>query len=305
MLSICIPIYNVLVFDLLSSLRKQINEQNLNCEIICIDDNSTEQIKIQNIPAIAFTNQYIQLKKNVGRSAIRNLFLDYTNQPYLLFLDCDVRIQDDSFLVNYLSAIQENHGLICGGHEYVNLKVEKKFRLKWNYGRKRESKSIKERQKKPQKSFMPSNFVIKKGILAENPFDTRLSQYGHEDTLFAYNLGCAGIKFHHIKNHVEITDLELNETYLKKTEQGIYNLKKILEFTKYNPQLIDNVNLLRFYFKSKKNGSLLIINLFLGLFFNRIRKKLQHGNTSLFLFDLYKLVYLTKVMKADRNQIIK
>ncbi len=305
MLSICIPIYNVLVFDLLSSLRRQIKEQNLDCEIICIDDNSTEQIKIQNITAIAFTDQYIQLKRNIGRSAIRNLFLDYVNQPYLLFLDCDVKIQDDSFLANYLSAIEENHGLICGGHEYVNLKPEKKFRLKWNYGRKRESKSIKERQKKPQKSFMPSNFVIKKDILAENLFDTRLSQYGHEDTLFAYNLGCAEIKFHHIKNHVEITDLELNETYLKKTEQGIYNLKKILEFTKYNPQLIDNVSLLRFYFKSRKNGSLLIIYLILGLFFNRIRKKLQNGSTSLFLFDLYKLAYFTKVMKADRNQIIK
>jgi hypothetical protein len=305
MLSICIPIYNVLVFDLLSSLRRQIKEQNLDCEIICIDDNSTEQIKIQNILAIAFTDQYIQLKRNIGRSAIRNLFLDYVNKPYLLFLDCDVKIQDDSFLANYLSAIEENHSLICGGHEYVNLKPEKKFRLKWNYGRKRESKSIKERQKKPQKSFMPSNFVIKKDILAENLFDTRLSQYGHEDTLFAYNLGCAEIKFHHIKNHVEITDLELNETYLKKTEQGIYNLKKILEFTKYNPQLIDNVSLLRFYFKSRKNGSLLIIYLILGLFFNRIRKKLQNGSTSLFLFDLYKLAYFTKVMKADRNQIIK
>jgi hypothetical protein len=152
---------------------------------------------------------------------------------------------------------------------------------------------------------MPSNFVIKKEVLAENPFDTRLSQYGHEDTLFAYNLGSAGIKFFHIENHVEITDLELNETYLKKTEQGIFNLKKILEYTKYNPQLIDNVSLLKFYFRSKKNGSLLFFNIFMGLFFHRIHKKLQKGSTSLFLFDLYKLACFNKVMKADRNQIIK
>lgn len=305
MLSICIPIYNVLVFELLSSLRKQIKDQNLDCEIICIDDNSIEEIKIQNIPAVAFTDQYIQLKKNIGRSAIRNLFLDYSNQSYLLFLDCDVRIASDSFLSKYLSAIEENHLLICGGHEYLDIKPEKKFRLKWNYGRKRESKSIKERLKKPQKSFMPSNFVIKKEVLAENLFDTRLSQYGHEDTLFAYNLGSVGITFFHIENHVEITDLELNDIYLKKTEQGIYNLKKILEFTKFNPQLINNVSLLKFYFKSRNNGTLFIFNMFMGVFFDQIRKKLQKGNTSLFLFDLYKLACFNKVMKADRNQIIK
>jgi hypothetical protein len=305
MLSICIPIYNVLVFELLSNLRKQIKEQQLDCEIICIDDSSNEDIKVQNIPAVAFTDQYIQLKKNIGRSAIRNLFLDYANYPYLLFLDCDVSIAKNSFLENYLSAIKDNHWLICGGHEYLNIKPEKKFRLKWNYGRKRESKSIKERLKKPQKSFMPSNFVIKKEVLAENPFDTRLSQYGHEDTLFAYNLGSVGIKFFHIENHVEITDLELNEIYLKKTEQGIYNLKKILEFTKYDSQLIDNVSLLKFYFRSKKNGTLFIFNVFIELFFNKIRSKLQKGNTSLFLFDLYKLACFNRVMKADRNQIIK
>ncbi len=305
MLSICIPIYNVLVFELLSNLRKQIKEQQLDCEIICIDDSSNEDIKVQNIPAVAFTDQYIQLKKNIGRSAIRNLFLDYANYPYLLFLDCDVSIAKDSFLENYLSAIKDNHWLICGGHEYLNIKPEKKFRLKWNYGRKRESKLIKERLKKPQKSFMPSNFVIKKEVLAENPFDTRLSQYGHEDTLFAYNLGSVGIKFFHIENHVEITDLELNEIYLKKTEQGIYNLKKILEFTKYDSQLINNVSLLKFYFRSKKNGTLFIFNVFIELFFNKIRSKLQKGNTSLFLFDLYKLACFNRVMKADRNQIIK
>jgi glycosyltransferase involved in cell wall biosynthesis len=305
MLSICIPVYNVVVTNLLIELRKQIVSYQLDCEIICIDDCSQNEIKLSNIPAVAYTNQYIQLKNNIGRSAIRNLFLQYSNFDYLLFLDCDVRIQNEDFLKRYIESIKKSSYVICGGHEYLNKKPGKEFLLKWNYGRKRESKSIKDREKKSQKSFMPSNFVIKKEVLKEYPFDTRLSQYGHEDTLFAFNLSRSGIKFQQIDNTVEIADLELNDSYLKKTEQGIINLKKILEFTSFDPQLIENVSLLRFYFRSKKNGSLILINLILGLFEATIRKKLKNGNTSLFLFDLYKLACFNKAMKADINQIIK
>lgn len=305
MLSVCIPIYNVLVYDLLCELRTQIKEFDLACEIICIDDNSNETTKLANIPAVAFCDQTIQLKKNIGRSAIRNLFLEYAQYPYLLFLDCDVSIPDSNFLKNYLDSLQGKYKVICGGHRYTKQEPEKKYLLKWNYGRKRESKSLKERLKKPQKSFMPSNFVIQKDIFAENPFDTRLSQYGHEDTLFAYHLSKAGIKFQHIANAVEISDLELNESYLNKTEQGIYNLKKILEYTDYDKQLIENVSLLRFYFKSKRNGSLLLFSAFFALFDGWIRKKLLIGSTSLFLFDLFKLSRFAKVMRADTNQIIK
>ncbi|MFY8021919.1 MAG: glycosyltransferase family 2 protein, partial [Bacteroidia bacterium] len=282
-----------------------IDEQELACEIICIDDNSKDSIKLANIPAVAFCDQTIQLKKNIGRSAIRNLFLEYAQYPYLLFLDCDVNISNSNFLQNYLQSIQGKYKVVCGGHLYNQKEPEKKYLLKWNYGRKRESKSLKERLKKPQKSFMPSNFVIQKDILIENPFDTRLSQYGHEDTLFAYHLSKAGIQFQHISNTVEISDLELNETYLAKTEQGIYNLKKILEFTEYDKQLIETVSLLRFYFKSKKNGSLLIFRAFFNLFDGLIRKKLLNGSTSLFLFDLFKLSRFIEVMKTDTNQIIK
>lgn len=36
--------------------------------------------------------KYIELKKNIGRAKIRNLFIEYTTNPYLLFLDCDTKI---------------------------------------------------------------------------------------------------------------------------------------------------------------------------------------------------------------------
>ena len=102
MLSICIPVYNVVVIELVNELYHQSLTIKEKVEIIVIDDKSMDEIRLRN-SSISTISTYIELPQNIGRSRIRNHFLNYTNYDYLLFLDCDVIIKD---LFNQVGEIQ-------------------------------------------------------------------------------------------------------------------------------------------------------------------------------------------------------
>ncbi|MEN8805746.1 MAG: glycosyltransferase, partial [Wenyingzhuangia sp.] len=73
MISICIPIYNQEISNLINELTNQIRSLSLNIEIIVIDDGSEDVFENQNLLK---DHTYIALQENVGRSKIRNLFVE-------------------------------------------------------------------------------------------------------------------------------------------------------------------------------------------------------------------------------------
>ena len=83
MLSVCIPVYNFDVTELITDIRNQINTDDLDAEIIFIDDASQEEMRQRNEIVKSLTDHYILLEKNIGRSKIRNLFLKYSKSDYL------------------------------------------------------------------------------------------------------------------------------------------------------------------------------------------------------------------------------
>ena len=107
MLSVCIPVYNFDVTELITDIRNQINTDDLDAEIIFIDDASQEEMRQRNEIVKSLTDHYILLEKNIGRSKIRNLFLKYSKSDYLLFLDCDGKLlpKDSSKTISTSSII--------------------------------------------------------------------------------------------------------------------------------------------------------------------------------------------------------
>ena len=93
MLSILIPIYNFAVKELVNELSSQAQDLNIAFEILCVDDTSkATYIKLNDgLEKIKGVNYQLN-KKNIGRSAIRNLLTDKAQYDYLLFLDCDVKM---------------------------------------------------------------------------------------------------------------------------------------------------------------------------------------------------------------------
>ncbi len=296
MFSICIPIFNYDVTKLVNNLYSQCVDFNLDCEIILIDDSSKNEFREIN-SKLSSVSKYIQLNNNIGRSKIRNLFLKYAKYDYLLFLDCDSIIINDKFIKNYYQAIDSNAEVIIGGRVYQQQPPDKNYLLRWKYCTIREP--IKDSVS--NKAFMSNNFLIKKEIFEKIKFDERISEYGHEDTLFGFELKNAGIKIKYIDNPVLNGELENNKIFLKKTEQSIENLIYILELLNYDKGFISEVSLLKTYFKLKKYKLDFWVNLFFIVKRKPLKWLLEKGIIFLGWFDFYKLGYLISTIKNSNK----
>lgn len=296
MISICIPIYNFNVINLVNELSNQASQLEVPSEIILIDDCSKNDFKKIN-ENVCKKKVYIQLEKNIGRAAIRNRFLEYANYQNLLFLDCDAIINSPNFLSNYVEELKQHpNQLICGGRIYPKTPPKQDEMLRWKYGILKESKPVEIRSQHPNKSFMTNNFVINKAVFEVLKFDERLIGYGHEDTLFGFELKKRNISIKHIDNPVLNGDLESNETYLAETEKAIDNLIRILKFTNHDKGFIQDVELLRVYYKFYSLKT--IVKAVFIMSKSLIKYSLTKGYINLYLFDFYKLGTLAIKMDA-------
>lgn len=298
MISICIPVYNLEVTELVSALFEQSKQLKIASEIILIDDASKDIFKEQN-KLIKPDVTYIELEKNIGRAAIRNLFLEHAKYDFLLFLDCDSTILKQDFLNRYIDAVKKYPDcVICGGSEYQKNPPSKNKQLRWKYGVKRESKPIEARLKDNYHSFLTNNFIISRKGFETVKFDENLLNYGHEDTLFGIELKNAGIKILHIDNAVLNGNLSDNIDFINHTEQAIHNLIYILRNAEDSEAIKNNISLMRAYYKFYKvRGIVLPVFTILAPL---IKSLLKNGYVNLYLFDFYKLGILSRELDGQQ-----
>ncbi len=292
MLSVCIPVFNCDVSFLVEELLEQLKDIKFPFEIVIIDDASDEKYRKLNEAIVSKVN-YIQLEKNIGRAKIRNKFLDYTQYDYLLFIDNDSRMFSDNFIKNYVEVInKEQVQIVFGGRVFGERPSERDKILRWKYGIKKESKLANVRILSPNKAFMTNNFIIHRSLFKKVKFNEDLVEYGHEDTLFGYDLKKQGITIMHLENPVLNGDYETNDRYLIKTEKAILNLIYMLKNNHNDPEFINDVNLLRYH---QKLVSLKLTCLVQWIFILKrpfIRFLLLKGYANMCLFSFYKLGFL-------------
>ena len=293
-LSVCIPVFNSDVKELVVAIAKQIAINNYPVEIIVLDDASRADFEAINHNSLDGINntRYISLPINVGRSAIRNRFLDLANGEFLLFIDGDSHVIKEDFIGNYLQSIQSTSGdMIFGGSIYQNERPPRDKCLRWKYSSSRESKSAIDRTNSHH-GFKTNNFIVKKAVLKEYPFDERIKGYGHEDTLFGFVLLQNNIKILHIENPVLNSCLDSNAIFLEKTKQSIQNLWFIHEEIQPNIDFINHVRLLKTYYNVKKLRAIPLLR-FVNYFVGKSNEHfLKSGWFTLRMFDFYKLAML-------------
>jgi glycosyltransferase involved in cell wall biosynthesis len=299
MLTICIPVFN---YDVRLLTNKLLQQMQAESEIIIIDDCSLDSFKGQYKEIQNEKTTVILLNENIGRARIRNLFLQYARFENLLFLDCDSQIIKTDFLKNYFNCIPKAYNVICGGRIYPQEMGNKKYALHWKYGIVRESKSATIRNLQSSRSFMTNNFMIRKEIFLKTHFNDKLYGYGHEDTLLGFELMKSNIRIEHINNPVLHGHLETNKEFLEKTKSGIRNLLIILNEVNEDPEFINDVSLLKVFFKFKRYGIDKILFFFAPVFIFFISGLLKSGFINLRLFDLYKLLVFVRLYEKHQKQ---
>ena len=230
-------------------------------------------------------------KKNIGRSAIRNLLTDKAQYDYLLFLDCDVQI-GDNFIKKYIEFKDESE-VIVGGVSYAEYEqLEKNKRLRWKYGRHREERKAHFRNQRPYASFSACNLFINKKVSQNIRFTESLTKYGHEDTLYGAELEFNSYTVMHINNPIIHLGLDEVSVFLEKTEFALINL---LSLQKSHPRACKNIKVFNYYNFIRKT---LFLTKGIFIFWKYCcRKLLMNGSANLMVFDLYKLSFMLCLKK--------
>lgn len=289
-LSICIPVYNFNCIASVKVLCKQIENLIIKAEVIVVDDASSELLhELSNYKNSYYT--YEKLDQNIGRARIRNLLAKKAAYNHMLFIDGDSGIQEH-FLENYTSCIKKysNH-VICGGRLHKLFPKTKKA-LRYNYGVKFEDKKASDRNKNPYNGFMTNNFVVTKNTLNLIPFKEEITNYGHEDTFFGFELEKNKIDILHIDNPVIHLELESNDEFINKTKQAIKNL---VYLKNQYPGFGEQIRLIKIANRYKISNTVWFKNIsyFLSKIFETLSKKTNSSSS----FQLFKIFYFTSINK--------
>jgi GT2 family glycosyltransferase len=289
--SLLIPVCDYDIVAIVHSMKSCFGNIPEFIEILIGDDGSTPENKERYKSLEEERVRLITSDKNIGRAAIRNKLALEARGDYLLFIDADTMIPGtaEAYINTWIKSITSAR-VISGGilyHESPPGDPDKI--LRWKNGRKREQKKASERNKHPYSSFSTFNVLIDRTIFEKLRFNEDIRQYGHEDTLFSYQLKKAGIGVVHIDNGLIHEGLESNRDFLNKTKLSIENLSKLYDCVTDKKTFSSTVRMIRNY------GWLRIFRLTLilaGIFIRfreRMEIRIDSSDPHLWMFDFYKV----------------
>jgi len=298
MLSILIPEYNYDCTKLVKGLAGQCCDAGIVFEIIVMDDASTlykaENRCIVEIPGCLF----IESEHNLGLAKTRNRLAAKSQYQYLLMIDCDAEIKDQTYIRNYLKYIGQAQ-VVAGGISYSIEKPDSDRSLRWYYGRKRESLPAKVLNQNPYKSSLSFNLMMTREVNLQCPYDESFKDYGHEDSVLGYTLKQKSISVLHIDNPLIHKCLDTNEVFLSKSLKAVE--KYVTNPAFKSDGLIEQIKIFRVFRKIQAIG---LCKLF-ALKFRIARKFMEHNlfgkHPSLFIFDIYRLGYLCNLSQSQQK----
>lgn len=283
-LSILLPTYNCDCTALISELQRQCVAEGADFEIIVADDASPDKrfiIKNRVISQLEGV-QYIEREQNIGRSAIRNYLVSQSSKEWILFIDGDLSLNNTRFIHNYLKAEGD---VVVGGISIVEDENRWNNNLRYRYEHaSKEAISVKNRRKTPYQ-HLSTNFMAHKKLVGTTPYNEDIKQYGFEDVLLGKRFKALNAQINHIDNPVLFDDFELNAVFLRKTEEALRTLSIFQTELKGYSNLLEMAEKLR-----KMHISWVGVWLYKFLH-NPLKHNLKGNNPSVFLFNIYKLIY--------------
>lgn len=208
LLTVLIPVYNWDVSPLLLRIVEEADAFDLwgRVEVVLLDDGSHDRDLAARNKEFCSKHrrpclEYMELDGNVGRSAVRNMLAAKARGTFLLFLDCDVLPDNDTFLRDYLKqAENDSFDVVCGGVSYrTRIMTDPAYDYHAYLGNKKEVKPALERNREPWRHILTSNIMVRKSVFMATPFDEGFTGYGYEDVEWGARLA-ESFKILHVDN---------------------------------------------------------------------------------------------------------
>ena len=288
MLSVLIPTYNYTCYKLVSDLHEQLERCGEEYEIIVAEDGSKDQVAIiANHKITELKNcKHLINKSNLGRARIINFLIRESKGEWCIIMDSDAKVVSKDFIETYLRYSKGTADVVVGSLVNPDKQSNPNATLRYRYEKAAEKfRTAEYRNEHPFSRFTTFNFMGRRSVLLEVPFDERCTEYGYEDTLMGIDMKRHGKTILHINNPLMHLGFDDNAVFLGKTETSLHSLKKI------EREMLPNTPLGRTVIKLRKYHATSIVR---WLFLNSqtmLRRNLLSNNPNLLLFSLYKLGY--------------
>lgn len=297
MLSILLPVYKCSCVALVTELQRQCMDCGIAYEIIVADDGTMADtmnqyiVECNKVIGQLEGVRYIIRQENVGRSAIRNFLFSQSKGDCILFIDGDLSLDNPDFIRRYTQAEGD---VVVGGIRIGGNPEQWKGNLRYKYECVcKANNTIEKRQKQPFQ-HLATNILIRRRALGECPYDERINRYGYEDVLLGKRFQQQGLTINHIDNPVLFCNFESNETYISKTEEALHTLlqfrKDLINFS----SLLKMVEIIHHFHLTK------LLFLAFKLLHKPLKHRLESNKPSIFLFNLYKLMYYISLEQQAR-----
>ena len=295
MLSILIPTRDYTCYQLVADLHAQAEELGIPYEILVAEDGSRSQVSIiANHKMTELSHcRHIVNKENVGPANIRNQLAREARFSWILFIDCDAKVETADFLATYYQQMGKAD-VVAGGllHQKENHDPHRSLRFKYEKDADLH-RSAAERNLNPYDKFTPFNVMMRRSTFLCILFDKDCREYGYEDALFGVELKKRGISILHIDNPLIHMGLDTNERFIEKTEQALRTLKTLGE------RMEQHSHVGRTYRMFQRFRATWMLQCTYKIFGSAIHRNLLSPHPSLFLFSFYKLCYYSQLKLVD------
>lgn len=232
LISICVPTWKDSADALLASLVRL--KGAAQCTLLIFDDGSGDEdltrLLARQILRYPGPARLITADTNQGRSHARNRLTALAETDWVLFLDADMRPDDDEFLLRYLDAAEAMHepALIPGGFSLRHAHPTAETRLHAAQSVASECVNAATRAKEPGRYVFTSNILVHRDILDSVQFDPDFKGWGWEDVDWGLRIADS-FPIHHIDNPATHLGLDSDNALMQKYGRSGANFALVAE----------------------------------------------------------------------------
>ena len=288
MISVLIPTYNYVCYNLVWELQRQLSACNEKYEIIVAEDGSNNKETVAENDKIASLPGCVHLvrKENIGRAHIINYLVREAKGEWCVIMDSDAEVVSDDYISKYTKCMADGADVFVGDLVNPDSLPQADATLRYKYEKAAERfRTAEFRNRHPFERLCTFNFMARRDTLLEVPFDERCTEYGYEDTLMGLELKRHGKRVSHIDNPLRHLGFDANAVFLRKTETALHTLKKI------EGSLLPYTGLGKLVRRIRTVHLTALVKCIYRLSRPLLRRNLLGNSPNLTLFSFYKLGY--------------
>ncbi|HEY3813577.1 MAG TPA: glycosyltransferase family 2 protein [Caulobacteraceae bacterium] len=231
-MSVLIPFFRDDPCDLITALDREAVRLAGTVEIVVLDDGSADEALARKVEhQVALTQmpaRFVRLRENEGRAKGRNRLAAHARGSSYLFLDADMRPDDDRFLQSWADLVAlKDPAVAFGGFSLTQSPKDRKFRVHRRMAAKAECVPFFQRALTPEKYVYTSNLLVRRDAFDSEAFDDTFTGWGWEDVEWAMRM-VRRFTVVHTDNPASHLGLDTTADLARKYEQSVGNYGRVV-----------------------------------------------------------------------------